>query len=258
MKRLLVSFIIAALSISIVGCTNTGKSGENGNTADGIYTPGTYTATAQGYGGEVKVTITVDGNSIKEVKTEGAQETEEIGGEALKELADKIVGSNSTEVDKISGATYTSDALLSAVNSALALAKGEEQGEKVVADGKYTVEVIGHEGTIVVATMFDNQEIKSVEVVSQSETQGIGTYATKDMPGRIVEAQSINVDSISGATVTSNAVKQAVSQAIVQAGGDVAKYSVAPEKPEVVKQEVEENVQVAIMGAGTELDYFLL
>ena len=251
MKRLLVSFIIAALSISIVGCTNTGKSGENGNTADRIYTPGTYTATAQGYGGEVKVTITVDGNSIKEVKTEGAQETEEIGGEALKELADKIVGSNSTEVDKISGATYTSDALLSAVNSALALAKGEEQGEKVVADGKYTVEVIGHEGTIVVATMFDNQEIKSVEVVSQSETQGIGTYATKDMPGRIVEAQSINVDSISGATVTSNAVKQAVSQAIVQAGGDVAKYSVAPEKPEVVKQEVEENVQVAIMGAGT-------
>ncbi len=245
MKKLVLMLMLSAFTISTVGCTNTGGAGGD------EYTPGTYTGSAQGFGGEINVTVTVDKGSITEVKAEGANETENIGGEALKELSTKIVEKNSTDVDKISGATYTCDGLISAVNSALSLAKGEEQAEKVVSDGKYTVEVIGHEGKMIVTTMFKDEKITSVDVVSHDETQGIGTYATERMPGRIVEAQSINVDTVTGATISSNAVKQGVSKAIENAGGDVAKYNSAIEKPEIVKQEVEEDVQVAIMGAGT-------
>lgn len=246
MKKLIISAMIAALSVSIVGCTKS-----NVATGKGEYTPGTYTATAQGFGGEISVSVTVDNKSITDVKAEGANETDGIGSKAIEELPAKFIGKNSAEVDSISGATITSEALCLAVSSALSQAKGETAEAKAVADGKYTVEVIGHEGTITVATMFVNEEIKSVEVVSHSETQGIGTYATQGIPGKIVEAQSIGVDSITGATVTSNAIKQAVSKAVVEAGGDVAKYSTEVAKAEIVKKEVEEDVQVAIMGAGT-------
>lgn len=244
-KKIIATVLITALTLTTVGCNKTVSAGK------GSYTKGTYTGSAQGFGGEIKVSVTVDEKAIKEVKAEGPQETENIGGEALKELSAKIVEKNSTEVDSISGATYTCEGLISAVNNALALAKGEKPEAKAVSDGKYTVEVLGHEGNMIVTTMFKDEKIASVDVVSHSETQGIGTYATEQIPERIVEAQSLNVDSVTGATISSNTVKQGVSKAIEEAGGDVSKYSVAVEKTAVTEETIEEDVQVAIMGAGT-------
>ena len=94
------------------------------DTGNGLFTAGTYTGTAQGYGGEVTVTITVDASSITDVKVEGADETPEVGGAALDTLAESIKTAGSAEIDGVAGATITSDAVKTAAADALAQAQG--------------------------------------------------------------------------------------------------------------------------------------
>lgn len=107
----------------LAGCT--GAPEETTPPEAGIYTPGTYTATAKGYGGTVTVNLTVDANNITAVTIDGPDETPAIGGEALKTLPDAVKVANSAEVDTVAGATLTSNAVKEAVADALAQAKGE-------------------------------------------------------------------------------------------------------------------------------------
>ena len=60
-------------------------------------------------------------------------------------------------------------------------------------------------------------KIANVEVTSHSESEGIGTMAVDQLPGKIVEVQSTEVDDVSGATVSSTAIKEAVNEALSQA-----------------------------------------
>lgn len=94
---------------------NTGANANNGDMAD----EQTLTGTAQGYGGEVTVTVKVNGDDIVSVEAVGADETEGVGSRAIDELPDKIAEADSTDVDGVSGATKTSDAIKQAVNNAL-------------------------------------------------------------------------------------------------------------------------------------------
>lgn len=75
--------------------------------------------TATGFGGEVSVVVKMEGDKIVEVIPTGANETPGIGTMAIEQLPAKIVEANSTEVEVISGATVTSNAIIEAVNSAL-------------------------------------------------------------------------------------------------------------------------------------------
>lgn len=77
-----------------------------------------------------------------------------------------------------------------------------------------TGEAQGYGGTLRVAVSMNGTDITDVQVVSHSETEGVGTRAIDALPDMIVEADSVSVDSVSGATVTSEAIKAAVSQAI--------------------------------------------
>ena len=88
--------------------------------------------------------------------------------------------------------------------------------------GTYQAKAPGMHGDVVVETMFAKDRIEAVKVVKQAETQGIGTKAVEVLPGRIVEAQSPNVDGVSGATLTSNAIRTAVADCVKQAGVDPA------------------------------------
>ncbi|NMA69369.1 MAG: FMN-binding protein [Desulfitobacterium sp.] len=72
------------------------------------------------------------------------------------------------------------------------------------------------EGLKVSVTVEDGK-ITEVEVVEHNETDGIGTNAINALPGKIVEAQSTDVDDVSGATLSSNAIKEAVNNALEQA-----------------------------------------
>ena len=87
---------------------------------EALYTPGTYTGEAVGYGGNVSVTITVDASSITDVTVEGADETPTIGGAALEELAGQLKEAQDSEIDGVTGATITSTAVKTAAKSALA------------------------------------------------------------------------------------------------------------------------------------------
>ena len=97
-------------------------------TAEAIYTPGTYTATATGIG-EIVVTMTFDETSITDVELDLSNETDSIGQAAGDELAAAILEAQSAEIDAVSGATVTSNAVMEAAANCIAQAKGEEIAE---------------------------------------------------------------------------------------------------------------------------------
>lgn len=90
----------------------------------GVYTPGTYTATATGMG-KIEVTMTFDANTITDVKVNTSGETAGIGAELGDKFAAAILEAQGTEVDTVSGATLTSKGVIEAANACIAQAKGE-------------------------------------------------------------------------------------------------------------------------------------
>lgn len=92
------------------------------------------------------------------------------------------------------------------------------------ADGTYPATKPGIHGDVTVETTFEDGKITSVVVTEEEETPEIGGIAITDIPAAIVENNTFNVDSITGATITSDAIKDAVADAITQAGGDLAEF----------------------------------
>ncbi len=86
--------------------------------------------------------------------------------------------------------------------------------------GTYTGEGTGFHGTLKVEVEVDADKILSVTVTEHEETPGYGTNAVDQLPGVIVEAQSLAVDVIAGATFSSNAILDAVEAALVSAGAN--------------------------------------
>lgn len=86
--------------------------------------------------------------------------------------------------------------------------------------GTYTASATGIGGDVVVEVVCSEDAIESVTVTEHQETEGIGTNAIDQIPGKIVDTQSLNIDAVSGATVTSTAILTAVADCITQAGGD--------------------------------------
>ena len=121
-------------------------------------------------------------------------------------------------------------------------------GKNAVKDGDYAVSVTGHNGPIELTVSFSAKKISAVTVTKESETDVLSDPALVDLPKKIVEANSLAVDSVSGATVTSSAVKYAVRQAIAQAGGNPADFEKPIEKAPV--KTVSLSADVAIIGAG--------
>lgn len=113
---------------------------------------------------------------------------------------------------------------------------------------EYTHQAAGMHGDVVVKTVVDGGKIKSVEVVKQNETEGIGTLAVDALPGRIVEAQSTQIDAVAGATITSNAIKASVDAALKDAGIDPA--SLVPLKIKKKTEEKTIETDVVIVGGG--------
>ena len=95
-----------------------------GNAA--TFTPGEYTGTATGFGGDVTVKVTVDENTVTAVEITGEKETPALGGAAIEKYATSLVGvSDADAVDTVASATITSNAVKEALGKALAQAKGE-------------------------------------------------------------------------------------------------------------------------------------
>ena len=90
----------------------------------GLYTPGTYSATATGMG-DVTVTMTFDANAITNVVVDTSKETTGFGLEKAGEFAERILKAQSAEIDAVSGVTVTSNAVIDAAKACIAQAKGE-------------------------------------------------------------------------------------------------------------------------------------
>lgn len=91
----------------------------------GTYTPGTYKATAQGYSSEVTVTMTFDAESITDVEIDVSGETPDIGGKIGEKMIERIKTAQSAEVEAVTGASRSSEAVKQAAASCIAQAKGE-------------------------------------------------------------------------------------------------------------------------------------
>ena len=119
---------MSGVTAGALAACNSAASSSTAASGDAIYTPGTYTGTATGIG-EVKVTMTFSETAITEVVIDASNETESIGGVAAPTLQEAIMAAQGTEIDNISGATVTTNAVKKAAASCI------EQAMGVKADG---------------------------------------------------------------------------------------------------------------------------
>ncbi len=119
-------------------------------------------------------------------------------------------------------------------------------------DGSYTAEVNGHNGSMTVETQISEGKISKIDITEHTETYGIGygmpTTPVEAIPEKIIETQSLGVDTITGATITSAAIINGVAEGVKQAGGD----SDALKKVEVKSENKDTTIDadVVVLGAG--------
>lgn len=237
MKKLCMLMLAAVLALGVVGCSSPAKTT-------------TITKTAKGFGGDVTVTVTLEGDKITDVKAEGANETAGIGSNAIEQLPAKIVEANSADIDGISGATVTSDAIKTAVKAALAEANGEEIASVSFTAGTYTGEAYGNVSTIIVDVTVSKTAIEKIEVTTQNETPGLWDAALEGVTSQILEYQTLAVDTVTGATASSNGIIAAVTNALEQTGADLTALKVPAEKEAVTVEHIEKTADVVVVGGG--------
>jgi len=231
MKKIIGFILATTLILSLSACSfYTYKPAPE----DKIFEPATYVVTVTGHNGDVKVGVTLDENRVTKIEVLEQQESAGLGDAALQTVADAIIEKQSFEVDTVSGATYSSVAMLQAVALAAKEAGAEDVPDisiETLSDvdesdeeydggyipGTYTATVNGFHGDVTVTVTVDETKITSVTAEGPNETEGVGSRAIEQLPESIVAANSTKVDAVSGATITSNAVKSAVKAALEQA-----------------------------------------
>lgn len=114
--------------------------------------------------------------------------------------------------------------------------------------GSYTASANGNNGPVTVEVEFSDTAIVSVTVTDHNETAGISDTPIERIPKAIVEGQTLAVDTVSGASNTSNAILSAVSDCVAQAGGDVDALKAATGTEAAEPQEI--TTQVLVIGSG--------
>ena len=206
-----------------------------------------FTGKAQGMMCEIVAEVTVADGKIVDVKLTGADETPALGGKVLEEMPAEIVAAQSTDVDGMTGATVTTEAVKAAVNEALAQAglmpapevteepteketeapteeateastEAPTEAETEAAGEVFTGKAQGMMCEIVAEVTVADGKIVDVKLTGADETPALGGKVLEEMPAKIVAAQSADVDGMTGATVTTEAVKAAVKEALTKAG----------------------------------------
>ena len=108
----------------------------------------------------------------------------------------------------------------------------------------------GRNGEVSVEVLATPEQIFQIKVTNHTETDGIGSVAVEELPSSIVDSQSLLVDSISGATVTSDAIKEAVRAALLAGGIDAAPFENAAAMAELPAEDMLYDVDVVVLGAG--------
>ena len=218
------------------------------------YADGVYVGSSRGYGGTVRVQVTMENGSITEIGIlDASHETKQFLRRA-KRLLTTVVEAQSWEVDAVSEATYTSRGILGAVQNALTgevvnnplppqptapLVVEEFTAPSTYLDGIYTAEAIGFEGRITVQVTVAEDQITDITILSAEDEEEYLSRAKQVIPA-ILEGQSPNVDAVSGATYSSTGILNAVKLAL-------AKAAVAPaEEAEPEQAASEEAAEEAV------------
>ena len=207
------------------------------------YADGVYVGSSRGYGGAVRVQVTMENGSITEVEIlDASHETKQFLRRA-KRLLTTVVETQSWEVDAVSEATYTSRGILGAVQNALTgevvnnplppqptapLVVEEFTAPSTYLDGIYTAEAMGFEGRITVQVTVAEDQITDITILSAEDEEEYLSRAKQVIPA-ILEGQSPNVDTVSGATYSSTGILNAVKLALAKAAVAPAEKT-APEQ----------------------------
>lgn len=197
---------------------------------------GTYKGSANGYGGKVTVNVTVSKKTMTEIDIVSAPGETDSFFQRAKGVIDEMLTAQSTDVDVVSGATYSSNGIIGAVKNALfgtesnnataanagnaagsapSVSKVSESG--TWKDGTYTGSGKGFGGTISVKVTVKDGKISAIDVTSASgETASYFSKAKGIIP-KMISGQTTNVDAASGATYSSNGIITAVRNALSKA-----------------------------------------
>lgn len=215
------------------------------------YTPGTYTAAIAGQNGPVKVEVTTSADKILSVKIIDQKETEGIGSKAVAALPSEIVKAQSADVQGIAGASVSSAAIKKAVQECLNQAQGKKAAPLALKNGTFEGKAYGNNGWLTVEVNIKDNKITDIKTPGQRETKYLGDTAIREIGKDVLQYQTLNVDNIAGATVTSTALKTAIAQAIEKAGVDIAAFQKpVPEKIKKVAGITKGSADLIIVGAG--------
>lgn len=216
---------------------------------NGIYTDGTYKGSGNGFRGKTEVTVTVESGVITDITVDSYKDDMEFFQKAKSGVIADIIKSQTTDVDAVSGATFSSNGIIEAVKNALgeeiseAAQPATEQSKKPkkqsettteataeaatsddsstaadtagqFADGVYTGTGNGFRGATNVTVTVENGEITDITVNSYSDDQQFFSRAESGVISAIIKSQSTDVDAVSGATFSSNGIKEAVADAL--------------------------------------------
>lgn len=208
--------------------SNKNKANENPVT----YKDGTYTGSADGFSGKIKVKVRIKNGKIKKITILSHSDTEEYMNKA-KALTKRIVSAQNTDLDAVSGATYSSNGILKAVENALKKAVEEKKTEEDTdssdttqdqitpvtgtfdyPDGIYQGVGTGFGGDIKVSVVILDKTIKVILITEHAGEDDNFFNRAKTITTTMTETQNINVDAVSGATLSSNGIIEAVKAAI--------------------------------------------
>lgn len=202
---------------------------------EGGYKDGTYRGSGTGFGGTITVQVTVSGGKITAVDILSASGETGSYFASAQGVVSKVLSSQSPNVDAVSGATYSSNGIIQAVQNALSQAgnsdsatptptptpkpakKPKKDTSVSYKDGVYEGQAEGFDGTVTVKVTIKNGKIKKISNTN-TDTPEFFNKAWKTIKSNVISRQSTSeIDTVSGATFSSNGILGALSQALSKA-----------------------------------------
>lgn len=204
---------------------------------EGGYKDGTYQGSGTGFGGTITVQVTVSGGKITAVDILSASGETGSYFASAQGVVSKVLSSQSPNVDAVSGATYSSNGIIQAVQNALSQAGNSDSATPAATptptpkpakkpkkdtsvsykDGVYEGQAEGFDGTVTVKVTIKNGKIKKISNTN-TDTPEFFNKAWKTIKSNVISRQSTSeIDTVSGATFSSNGILGALSQALSKA-----------------------------------------
>ena len=204
---------------------------------EGGYKDGTYQGSGTGFGGTITVQVTVSDGKITAVDILSASGETGSYFASAQGVVSKVLSSQSPNVDAVSGATYSSNGIIQAVQNALSQAGNSDSATPAATptptpkpakkpkkdtsvsykDGVYEGQAEGFDGTVTVKVTIKNGKIKKISNTN-TDTPEFFNKAWKTIKSNVISRQSTSeIDTVSGATFSSNGILGALSQALSKA-----------------------------------------